>query len=201
MKLIQKGAEAELYKTEFMKKPAVLKKRVVKSYRNEKLDETLRVQRTRKEAKLIIQARSAGVRTPLLYQAHPKKGILMMEYFDGPKVKDYLGNRKDEKLCKKIGKNIGLLHKQNIIHGDLTTSNMILLGNEIGFIDFGLGKISPEIEDKAVDLLNLKKTFTSTHFEHYDELWPVILNAYKKNGGNAKIIARIGEIEQRARYL
>ena len=200
--MLQKGAEAELFETEFMGAKALLKKRVPKAYRVKELDEELRVQRTRKEAKLLVEAKEAGVRTPLVYSVHPKKGILLMEFLEGLKLKDALNEANCAELCAVIGRDMALMHEAAIIHGDLTTSNMVLMqGSKVGYIDFGLGKTSDELEERAVDLLNFKKTFSATHFKLFDKGWKALCKAYEaglKDG--KKVTKHVLEVEKRVRY-
>jgi TP53 regulating kinase-like protein len=64
-----------------------------------------------------------------------------------------------------IGVVLARMHDLDIVHGDLTTSNMILKAStlEIFIIDFGLGMLKPTIEDKGVDLYVLERAFLSTH--------------------------------------
>ncbi len=58
------------------------------------------------------------------------------------------------------------MHEAGVVHGDLTTSNIMIKNDEnhsIVFIDFGLASTQPNIEDKAVDLYVLERAFISTH--------------------------------------
>lgn len=72
-------------------------------------------------------------------------------------------------VAKCIGAAIGKLHDAEIVHGDLTTSNLMVremdgeLSTEVALIDFGLGMMKPTLEDKAVDLYVLERAFVSTH--------------------------------------
>jgi len=202
MKVIKEGAEAKLFLTDFEGRKAVLKKRVNKRYRNKVLDNSLIKKRTRQEYSLLNKANNYGVRVPLTYSLDVKNGSLLMEFIDGLRLKDYLNKGKNKlSACKKVGKSIARLHKSNIIQGDLTTSNFII-NNKNGpvILDFGLGQISPKIEDKATDLLNLKKTFLATH-SSIKEGWRTITKEYCKNyklGQN--VLIKLEEIEKRARY-
>lgn len=202
MKILHKGAEAELLEASFLERKALLKKRSPKAYRVKELDEELKVQRTRKEAKLLVEAKEAGVRTPLVHSVHPQKGLLLMEFLDGLKLKDAFNEENCTELCTLIGRDVALMHAASIIHGDLTTSNMILIkGGKVGYIDFGLGKTSNELEDRSVDLLNFKKTFSATHFKLFDKGWKALTKAYEaelKDG--KKVVKHILEVEKRVRY-
>ncbi|HOP09596.1 MAG TPA: hypothetical protein PLC12_05220, partial [Candidatus Methanofastidiosa archaeon] len=96
----------------------------------------------------------------------------------------------------------GRLHGNNIIHGDLTTSNMIHRGDEIVFIDFGLGEFSSETEKQAVDAHLLKQALKSTHFDHWERYWETFTASYcdtYERGDD--VIERIADIEMRGRYV
>jgi TP53 regulating kinase-like protein len=131
-----------------------------------------------------------------------------MEYVEGQQIKQIL-NRvpKAERhdLCVKIGESIARLHKMGLIHGDLTTSNMILSPNgEVFFIDFGLGEKNIELEAQGVDLHLLKRALQSTHFQHWEECFENVLCGYTTILGDVlaqKVYEKIREIERRGRYV
>lgn len=194
MQIIKRGAEAILYK----ENSKLIKERIKKGYRIKEIDSILRKQRTKNETKLLSEARRTGVETPKVFSFDNYK--IKMEFIDGELIKDIL-NKKTE-LALEIGKNIGLLHSHRIVHGDLTTSNMILRNNKIYFIDFGLGFISDRIEDFAVDLAVLKEALKSTHYKYLNKLWQNITKGYKETNKKAKeILKRLEEIEKRGRYV
>lgn len=199
-KLIQQGAEATINEITYNGKTAIQKQRNTKKYRKKELDEKITKERTKKEAKLIQQANNIGIRVPKIYETNLEQKIIIMEKIEGKKIKEIIEQKTI--LLKKIGKIIGILHKNQIIHGDLTTSNMIYeeKTNQIGIIDFGLGYKSKKIEDYATDLLVLKKTFNATHSKIMNK-WPKILEGYKEEMQNSEIIIKqIEKIEKRARY-
>lgn len=203
MKLIRKGAEADLYLAEFKevyfpwnKEKVLIKKRIPKGYRNPDLDQELRTQRTLHEAKLLHEAKTA-VNTPCLYEVNKKECIIVMEYIEGIRAKEGL----TEDTALKIGRSIAQLHRKGIVHGDITTSNIIIKEGDIYFIDFGLGEFSAEVEPQAVDLHLLKQTLKSTHHETWQNLWGKILEGYKERENADNIILRIKEIEKRGRYV
>ena len=198
MQLLRQGAEAKLFKTRFEGKPALLKSRVPKGYRNKELDNALRSTRTTGEANMLRKARSLGIRTPQLYSVDKKKKEIVMEFVDGPRLKDALG--KNVGLCKQVGEAIALMHENKLVHGDLTTSNIMVKGKELFFIDFGLGKTSAKLEDKAVDLLVFRKTFEATHVELMPKGWELILEGYLKAGGQKEVLKQMERVEKRARY-
>ena len=173
MVLIKKGAEASLYLEDWHNRKVIMKRRLPKKYRIPELDNMIRSQRTIHEPHIIHKAKEAGVPTPTIFRVDVTDANIVMEFVKGKQVKELLENlSKQERtnLCKHIGKMIGRLHKNGIIHGDLTTSNMILTPNgKVVFVDFGLSERSIELEAKGVDLHLMKRTLNSTHYKHAKE--------------------------------
>ncbi len=205
MEIIKRGAEAILYVDFFEGRKVLVKERIKKSYRLEELDKKLRVERTRKEARLLTEARKIGVNTPQIFEVDEKNGKIVMEFIDGKRLKDIMNDLPEEKIAEifqKVGEDIGKMHSMNIIHGDLTTSNMILKNGKIYFIDFGLGFFSRRIEDKGVDLNLLKEAIRATHPKLLNLCWQNIVIGYKKTFEKwEKVIRKVDEIERRARYF
>ncbi|MCD6522929.1 MAG: Kae1-associated serine/threonine protein kinase [Candidatus Diapherotrites archaeon] len=195
MKLIQRGAEALLYKDKYLGIDVIRKIRTEKPYKDKTLDERLRAFRTRNEARLLNRARCA-VNTPHVIEVIKNRNEIVMEFIDGERIKERFF-RGELRGAKKIGEHIKKMHDHNIIHNDLTTSNMIMSQHTIYFIDFGLGFISPSIEDKATDLVVLKKMLQSTHFDHFSRVWGKIIRGYKPSKA---IEQKIADIESRVRY-
>src|SRR3989344_4931944 len=152
MDQIAQGAEAVLW----LDKQRILKERVTKGYRYPELDQKIRKFRTRREAKILQRLEEIDFPAPRLQEFSDQRMALTMDYINGPKLKDVLKQSNAKILAKAMGENIAKLHNHNIIHGDLTTSNMILDKEKINFIDFGLSQFSEKMEDKAVDLFLLK---------------------------------------------
>jgi Kae1-associated kinase Bud32 len=151
----------------------------------------------------MIEARRAGIRTPVIYDIDVKKCDITMEFINGRKIKDVLDSEpsKVNELCTKIGKTVAELHNAGISHGDLTTSNMILLpdGN-ICIFDLSLGSASADIEDLGVDIHLLQRAFTSAH-SGLDDGLETLMDSYSKNMKNSKdVIKRVDDIRGRARY-
>jgi Kae1-associated kinase Bud32 len=184
------GAEAVIKK----QGNTVVKERVKKSYRLEEIDSSLRKFRTRTEANLIREARRAGVNVPNIIEE--SEYSIKMELIKGDKVRDIFDGNFEE-ISEKIGITVSLLHKNNIIHGDLTTSNMILKG-DLYLIDFGLGYFSRKTEDKAMDLYLLKGSLESTHFSVLEKAWKIILKSYDFE--KEQVIKTLSKIEMRGRY-
>ena len=198
-KIIQRGAEAVLIE----KGSLVLKRRVKKGYRLEEIDEKLRARRTRSEAKLLEKAGKV-IDVPEVLKVNDKNKEIDMEFISGRKLSENLDELKDWKeVCEKIGENIAKLHDLNIIHGDLTTSNMIYVEKEekVYFIDFGLGYGNGKTEDKAVDLHLIKQALEAKHFDNFEKYWKVIVEGYKKESKNAEeVLKRLEKVERRGRY-
>jgi len=192
-KLIYLGAEAKLREKIYLGFRCIEKKRIFKKYRIAQINKKLLEERTKSEASIMKDA-SAIVKTPRIFSVDLKNMILLLEFIDGIKLIEY---RKIPLLSRKIGSCVRMLHNQGIIHGDLTTSNMILKNGEIYFIDFGLALKSKQLEDIATDLLVFKKMLKSTHYNQFDEIWTGFLKGYSPN---KKILKKIAQIEQRARY-
>lgn len=201
--LIARGAEAEIHLTNWLGRKAIAKWRVPKIYRNKKIDNELRKTRTRIEARLISEVKKYGVPTPIIYELDPDECLIVMEYIQGARIKDILDNTDDKKrefICRKIGESIAKLHCNGIIHGDLTTSNMILFNKKIFFIDFGLGEKSKELESQGVDLHVLMEAFKSAH-STVIKSFNIVLESYKKNYKSADfVIKKMYEIAGRGRY-
>jgi len=203
-KILYQGAEAEIRLSNYMDQIVVQKKRVRKSYRIKNIDDRLISYRTKEEAKLMIDARNHGVAVPIIYDVDLENGAITMEYLKGKRIKDIFNNlsgTERTRICKKIGESIAKLHNHDIIHGDITTSNMILLDDKIHFIDFGLGEKNTEIEAKGVDLHVLMEAIESTHSK-YSKYFDYVLEGYKKElkqDANA-VIKKIEEIVNRGRY-
>jgi len=206
--LIKKGAEASLFLEDWYGRRVIIKKRLPKDYRLSKLDEQIRTYRTIHEPQLIHRAKESGVPTPTIFMVNTKNSTIIMEFVEGKQVKQVLNNfGKEEglRLCRHIGELIGQLHTHSIIHGDLTTSNMILTPyGKVVFVDFGLGEYSKELEIQGVDLHLMKRAFQSTHFRHAEEFFNAVMKGYGKVVGKEtakNVLEKIKEIERRGRYV
>lgn len=189
---IAKGAESNIVRSSYLGERAVIKDRIVKNYRIPEIDSKIRRARCKEEAKLLSDAKRAGVRTPVLYDVSLRDKTITMEEIDGGMLKDVI----DDDLAFRIGEEIAKLHSADIIHGDITTSNILLEGDDLVFIDFGLGRYSTVNEDKAVDLLVLKKSLQSIDYELALRYFDLVLKGY----GNESIVNTISDIESRGRY-
>ena len=196
-KIIAQGAEALLTK----KGNTVIKSRIKKGYRLQILDEKIRKQRTRKEAR-ILQKVSSLIPVPRLLSTSEETTTLNLEYIKGKKLSQHLNILKNnEEICKTIGQQLAKLHDTNIIHGDLTTSNMIISpNNKLYFIDFGLSFDSPRVEDKAVDLHLLKEALEARHYQKAKTLFKAVLEGYQISKNTSLVLQRLKAVEKRGRY-
>mgnify|MGYP003972508181 CR=1 FL=1 len=188
IKRIAQGAEAIIE----LDNDTIIKKRIKKTYRIEEIDSKLRKSRTKKEAKIL---NSLPIHGPKLIKTNAKDMTIIMEYIKGQKIADILENENYLKISKEIGQKIKILHNNKIIHGDLTTSNMIL-NKEVHFIDFGLSFISDKIEDKAVDLHLIRQALESKHYK----IWKACYNEILKVYNDKPVIKRLEKIELRGRH-
>jgi len=202
MKLRKKGAEADIYQTKWQNSKAIFKIRKTKNYRNFSLDSKIRKQRTIKESQILSHVKSFGIPTPLVYFVNLEKALIIMQEIPGKPIHD-LPESKIIELSKEIGKLVGMLHKNGVMHGDLTTSNFILFENTVFVIDFGLSQNSIKPEDHAVDLRLIKEILNSAHVKIMEPAWKNFLIGYKSIVGNVhyfKIIKLVSDIESRGRY-
>ncbi len=195
-KIILQGAEAQI----ILDNNIIKKRRTKKSYRFPALDEKIRKQRTKKEAKLLEKS-SKLIPIPKILKIDEKTKEIDIEYIQGRKLSEHLESLPYKETGLQIGKQIAKLHDNSIIHGDLTTSNMILShNNKLYFIDFGLGFISSKIEDKAVDLHLIKEALEAKHFEIAEKCFKAILKGYSSSPNYSQVLARLKKVEQRGRY-
>ncbi len=197
-------------------KPFIIKDRVKKGYRIPELDIKIRARRTRSETKLLEKAsKIINSPTPFFQPSIKNSFKLKMPFIDGKKLSDYLDKfplKKQKEVCKLIGESTAKLHDADIIHGDLTTSNMILKDNKLKggvdkvtcgslyFIDFGLGFISHKFEDKAVDIHLLKQALEAKHFKNWEILLREVLKGYSKSKDSEIVLERLNKVEKRGRY-
>ena len=193
---IAQGAEAVLYQDH----NTVIKERFSKSYRLPQLDEALRQFRTRREAKVLQKLEELQFPAPHLRDFCDKRMSIAMDFVPGEKLRDVLLNGDEyQQLAKEIGHNLGKLHDKHIIHGDLTTSNMIQHQGKLHFIDFGLSSFSEKVEDKAVDLFLLDRALESTHYQHPD-MFKKVLEGYKEvYPGAVEVLERLEQVKKRGR--
>ncbi len=210
-KVIRKGAEANLHYGHWFGKEVIFKCRIPKKYRIEDLDKTIRRARTLNEAKALIKVKDYGVNVPQVYEIDISSSTIIMKYINGKKLKGLLNELDDirkHQYFETIGCFIAFLHKNGHIHGDITTSNIIITDyEEIFLIDFGLHEYSDSIEDKSVDLHLLKRVLISSHGTDWKLCFNAFLEGYQNGYLDANpdeckaIIKNISVIETRGRYI
>ena len=182
------GAEAEVE----IKEGEVIKKRPKKKYRHPDLDSRIRKKRTQTEFSSMQKARRNGVNVPKVEKNSDY--ILKMELVEGKTLEEDFN---PEKMTE-VGENVQKLHESGLIHGDLTTKN-IISNEKVTLIDFGLSKDSSSLEDRAIDLHLLKQILESSHPNKFEKAWNNFLDSYRP-GFREEILDRLGEIEERGRY-
>lgn len=200
---IASGAEAEIFATCYLGRDAIVKIRSPKRYRAAALDNELRSSRTRNEAKLMKEARNAGVRTPVVYDVDLKEFSITMEEVKGVKVKEKLDKdpHSASEICRKIGSTVADLHNSGICHGDLTTSNMILTADgRICLIDLSMGRTKAAIEDIGVDIRLLERAFTSAHPDLPGAFSELMSSYLEKKKEPERVLQKVEEIKNRGRY-
>ena len=194
MKQIGNGAEAIIYLDK-----NVIKDRVKKTYRIKAIDEKLRKSRTKRESKILKKLEDLKFPAPNLEYVDLTSMKIRMGHVKGDKVRDALESSDYKKLCREIGRRVADLHNNDIIHGDLTTSNMIL-NDKVHFIDFGLSFFSKKLEDKAVDLHLLRQALESKHHKIWKKCFDSVLQGYKKSEHYKDIRKRFEVVEARGRH-
>ncbi len=195
MDSVRKGAEADIRITDGI----VIKERVEKKYRHPEIDRRIRRLRTRREAKNLERASEAGVKVPKLLGVDEKNHLIRMSHIEGRLLKDVFEGGEDVlRHSKAAGAQLRVLHDADMVHNDLTTSNIILSADgSLYFIDFGLAFHTARLEDKAMDLVVFKKSIQATHTKVSDGIWEGLLVGYK---AGKEIKKRVETIEKRARY-
>jgi TP53 regulating kinase-like protein len=201
-KLIAQGAEAKIYLTSEASK--ITKERTKKSYRHPALDKKIRKQRTNREARILKKAHELKINVPKITHIDNREEEmkLYLEFLEGDRLSQTLNSYKKEsqlETMKLLGKEVAKLHKNNIIHADLTTSNTILKNSKVYLIDFGLSYISSKIEDKAVDLHLIKQALEAKHFQNHEDLFKAFCKGYIWKDSK-KILERLNIVEKRGRY-
>ena len=194
--LIAQGAEAKI----FHKDGVIIKERFAKEYRIPEIDIKLRKFRTRRESKVLKKLNELGIPCPDLFDVDDKDMRISMEFLDGLKLRDVLQDDPDG-FGEIIGRQVGLMHSNDVIHADLTTSNMVLNIGKIHFIDFGLSFFSTKAEDKAVDLHLLNKALESRHSDIYQVCWEAVIRGYKAENPEAGVVLeRLAKVSLRGRH-
>ncbi|MCD6503148.1 MAG: Kae1-associated kinase Bud32 [Thermoplasmata archaeon] len=206
-KVLKIGAEAEVYLTEFLGYKVLVKRRLSKPYRIPEVDKMIKEQRTRKEVKIMHLAKTLGVNTPAIVFTDIENGIIVMEFIEGSNLKELIEGAKSTEaiapIIRRMGELVGIMHKNDIIHGDLTPANIIVdkKSGEIFFIDFGLSEISHDLRLKAVDIHVFKESL-KTLTDYYKDYMKYFIEGYSKTfPESSKVLALEKEIERMGRYV
>ena len=203
MKLVYRGAEADIFSGNWAGSAAIFKFRKPLPYRLPELDREIRAARTVREAQIIHDARSAGVGVPHLYYVSLVESLIVMEQIAGRRLKTTLESGDPRGLSRQFGTAVGRLHGAGVMHGDLTTSNVIVAEEGVRLIDFGLSTHSQRLEDHAVDLRLIKETLVGAHSRVSSIAMEAFVEGYSEvvGGARAKEVTRkLTEIERRGRY-
>jgi Kae1-associated kinase Bud32 len=204
-----RGAEATLRAVDWWGFPALLKERDVKGYRPKALDERLRRERTRTEARLLVDARRLGVRTPLIYDLDLARHRILLEELPGPTLKALLETHRSEAGAltapvRAFGEALGRLHAGTITHGDLTSSNVIFPEGPSGppaLLDLSMGTKGGGLEAMGIDLHLVEEDLKGLHPEG-PALFERFLEGYRAGhpAGTKEVEARAKAIRGRVRY-
>ncbi|NP_001018386.2 EKC/KEOPS complex subunit TP53RK [Danio rerio] len=206
--MIKQGAEARVYRSTFLGRSVIIKERFPKLYRHPEVDEKLTRRRTTQEVRSILRCRRAGISAPVVYFVdYATHCIFLQDVVNSVSVRDHIRSQPDglQTLAERIGEVLAQMHDEDVIHGDLTTSNMLLTsgGQQQDFnlvlIDFGLSYISALPEDKGVDLYVLEKAFLSTH-PKTEALFERLLKSYSSaSKKSTAVIKKLDEVRLRGR--
>ena len=205
MSVIGQGAEAIIYKAEYLGKPCIIKERLSKAYRLEQLDKKINLKRFHQEVRCISKCISAGILVPSIYFEDKIQLKIHLEFIDGLtlklKIQTCPEDEKHSLYMNQLGISLANLHDLGIFHGDLTTSNIMIevSSDRVFLIDFGLAMSQCSVEDKAVDLYVLERSFTSTH-PKCDHFFLQILSVYAAASvRGAEVCAKLEKVRQRGR--
>ncbi|MFB6093646.1 MAG: bifunctional N(6)-L-threonylcarbamoyladenine synthase/serine/threonine protein kinase [Halanaeroarchaeum sp.] len=172
----------------------VRKRRTPKTYRHPALDERLRRERTVEEARLIHDARTMGVPTPVIEDVDVPETTLLMERVGDRDLRDALSTDR----VRDVGTHLATIHESGFVHGDPTTRNVRVDGSRTYLIDFGLGYYSHDVEDHAMDLHVFEQSLGGTA-DDPEALIAAAEDAYRETGDQA-VLDQVRAIEERGRY-
>ncbi|MHA2377974.1 MAG: KEOPS complex kinase/ATPase Bud32 [Candidatus Thorarchaeota archaeon] len=200
------GAESIIFRFEQWNQKFILKHRPPKPYLLKTIDDFLRSSRTNRECKMLTVARSLGVPTPSIRWIDRKQHTIVMDFINGKQLKQLVGGVSEHELrmlCEEFGRLIGLLHDGGVVHGDPTTSNVIVdEESKMWLIDFGLAEMNATVEMKGVDIHLMRRAFETTHWDFKTIMLESALDGYKRTLNNEAeaVLSRANEISTRGRY-
>ncbi len=205
---LYRGAEADLFLSQLPPWKVVVKKRVRKAYRQNELDADIRKERTTRESSAIRDAKLAGARTPSVLGIDIERSSIIMTFVEGTLARDILESMDSTHrltLLEDLGRQLGHLHSAGIIHGDLTTSNIILSPDGKAFVvDFGMTTRSTEREDFGSDLHLLQRSLIATHGLNGASSMKRVAAGYRETMEKRvaeQSIRKAAEISRRGRYF
>ena len=182
--VLARGAESVIYKVEHWGSIYVLKWRQSKPYLLQDIDSYLRKSRTSKECKMMTVSRSLGVPTPAVYSVDLNEHTILMDFIPGTQFKQLAGQVSQTDLVtlsRSFGRLIALLHDGNVVHGDPTTSNVIVdERSRLWIVDFGLSETNATVEMKGVDLHLIYRAFETTHWDIQETMLEATLEVWRR---------------------
>jgi N6-L-threonylcarbamoyladenine synthase/protein kinase Bud32 len=186
------GAEA----TVEIRGDTVVKRRIPRTYRHPTLDERLRRERTRQEARLTSAARREGVPTPVVRDVDVQEATIEFGYVGDRDLRDAL----TEGRVRDVSRHLARIHDAGVVHGDPTTRNVRVDGDRTYLIDFGLGYASRGEEDHAVDLHVFANSLAGTA-DDAERLRRAAEDAYRETSDRGeRVLDRLRSVEGRGRY-
>ncbi len=186
-----------------MGRKIVIKQRIPKKYRHPHLDKTIRNARLIREVKVLVQAKQNGLNVPFVFFIDKEETSVVIQKIDGTLLKEIIETPHGIDFLSDLGRQVALLHNLNIVHGDLTTSNVVIENRteKTFLIDFGLALFSSHIEEKAVDINVLLRTLQSTHPTVWAPAWDNFIGQYLEIARDGhRILKRMRKIDERVRY-
>ncbi len=187
--LLSEGAEARIYSERVFGKELLVKAREPKSYRIVQLDTSIRRWRTRNEARVMRALYLLNIPIPRIFAVG--EYTIYMEKLDGKLMKDSAFGRNEISECGKV---LAKMHNNGIVHGDFTPANIMVNKGNVLVIDFGLSEFSKDVEEKALDLLLMKRAISPVMYKVFERSYSSVSNNSKA------ILSRLAEIERRGRY-
>ncbi len=206
METLALGAESVIFKVNLWDNQFVLKWRQTKPYLLKDIDSQLNKTRTSRECKMLTTARTLGVPTPAVYSVDLINYTILMDYIEGTQFKQMANTLSSErltKLCHQFGHLIAVLHRADMVHGDPTTSNLIVDSKyNLWMVDFGLSEMNATVEMKGADLHLIRRALETTHWDLEEVMLTATLDGYldtlEEDANDA--ISRMSEIRERGRY-
>lgn len=208
IKLMGMGAEAVIARGIFLDINAVIKWRFPKPYMPLELDKEFRRIRTATEAKALLRSLAIGINVPTPLYVDPDEGLLIMTYIDGNILRDIIDHLDKDNvcsICRAIGVYTAKIHENSIVHGDITTSNIIISkeDEEIYIIDFGLANFTKRLEDQAIDIHIFFRSIESAHHVVEDIAKKCFIDGYRsvRGDGTDKVLSTVIHIRKMGRYV